>query len=371
MNVLLCSPYEQRPGLVSGGVNIWGKNTLNYYKEVEPDFTLDAVSYDRVFDVKEDSSVFERLWYGLKEYGDAIRRTKKQLRVKKYDVLHLCTSAQLSLFKDLYVLKMARRRGVKACIHFHFGRIPDLLKIDNWEGKMIRNVCNAADSVIVIDQKSYDALVAAGYNNVHYLPNPLSMPIIRQIETAKESVARHKNKVLYVGHVIPSKGVYELVEGCKQVDGIELHIVGTIDDKVRRDLSNIAANKNNGEWLKICGGMPHEEVIKEMLSSEIFVLPSYTEGFPNVILESMACGCAIIATAVGAIPEMLQFGPKGFCGLKIDVKDSASIAHALKDFTDDKDLISFCSQNAIKRVNELYAMPMVWKQLVDTWTKTI
>lgn len=371
MNVLLCSPYEQRPGLVSGGMNIWGKNTLNFYKEVEPDFSLDAVSYDRVFEVKEDSTVFERFWYGVKEYGDAIKRTKKQLREKKYDVLHLCTSAQLSLFKDLYVLKMAHKRGLKTCIHFHFGRIPDLLKIDNWEGKMIRKVCNAADSIIVIDQKSYDALIAVGYNNVHYLPNPLSMPIIRQIEAGKKFVERQKTKVLYVGHVISSKGVYELVEGCKQVDEIELHIVGTIDENIRRDLSNIAATKNNGEWLKIRGGMPHEDVIKEMLSAKIFILPSYTEGFPNVILESMACGCAIIATPVGAIPEMLQFGSKSFCGLKIDVKDSASLANALNAFTDDNNLVSFCSQNAVKRVNELYAMPMVWKQLVDIWTNTI
>ena len=370
MNVLLCSPYEQRPGLVSGGVNIWGKNTLNYYKEAEPDFTLDAVSYDRVFDVKEDSSVFERLWYGFKEYGDAIKRTKKQLRVKKYDILHLCTSAQLSLFKDLYVLKMARRRGVKSCIHFHFGRIPDLLTSNNWEGKMIRKVCNTADTVIVIDQKSYDALIKLGYKNVHYLPNPLSMPIIKQIEATKGSVERQVNKVLYVGHVIPSKGVYELVEGCKRVDDIELHIVGTIDESVRNDLTTIAAIKGNGDWLKIRGGMSHEDVISEMLSSNVFVLPSYTEGFPNVILEAMACGCAIASTPVGAVPEMLNFGKKDFCGLEINIKDADSVKLCIEALVKDQLLNGCCRKLAIKRVNELYAMPKVWNHLISIWNNT-
>lgn len=370
MNVLLCTPFEQRPGVVSGGVNIWGKNTLYYYKEINAEFTLDAVSYDRVFDVKEDSSVFERLWYGFKEYGDAIKRTKKQLRVKKYDILHLCTSAQLSLFKDLYVLKMARRRDVKSCIHFHFGRIPDLLKTNNWECKMIRKVCNAADSVIVIDRKSYDSLISVGYKNVHYLPNPLSMPIIRQIEATESSVKRQWNKVLYVGHVISTKGVYELVAGCKQVDNIELHVVGTIDDVVKNDLKAIATTKGDGDWLKIRGGMSHEEVIKEMLSSNIFVLPSYTEGFPNVILEAMACGCAIVSTPVGAIPEMLNFGKKECCGLEIKIKDADSVKNTVKALVEDQFLNECCRKSAIKRVNELYAMPMVWKQLVKIWKYT-
>jgi glycosyltransferase involved in cell wall biosynthesis len=53
----------------------------------------------------------------------------------------------------------------------------------------------------------------------------------------------------------------------------------------------------------------------------IFVLPTYTEGFPNVILECMASGCPIITTPVGAIPDMLQFGSTQACGACVDVKD--------------------------------------------------
>lgn len=184
----------------------------------------------------------------------------------------------------------------------------------------------------------------------------------------KESITRIENRVMYVGHIIPSKGITELVTACAQVDGIELHLIGTITDEYLKELQNIASAKNNGTWLKYRGKMPHDEVIKEMLAAGVFCLPSYTEGFPNVILESMACGCSIIATPVGAIPEMLQFGnTHNKCGLKVDVKQVDCIKLQLDVILHDKNLRDRCRIKAINRVNELYAVPVVWNQLQSIW----
>ena len=113
--------------------------------------------------------------------------------------------------------------------------------------------------------------------------------------------------------------------------------------------------------------MPHDEVIKEMLAAGVFCLPSYTEGFPNVILESMACGCSIIATPVGAIPEMLQFDSNEMCGLKVSVGDVDSIVKQISELLFNNDLRYNCRRNAVKRVNELYAIPVVWNQLQKIW----
>lgn len=286
----------------------------------------------------------------------------------KVDVLHLCSSAQLSLYKDLYVLKMAKKKGVKTAIHFHFGRIPELMKANNREAKMIKRVCKAADSVIVMDQRSHDALQAEGFTNVHNLPNPLSMGIIEDVKKLEGSITRVENRVMYVGHIIPSKGITELVTACARVDGIELHLIGTITDEYLKELQTIASVKNEATWLKYRGKMPHDEVIKEMLSAGVFCLPSYTEGFPNVILESMACGCSIIATPVGAIPEMLQFcDTHNMCGLKVDVKRADYVKLQLDVILHDGELRDRCRKNAISRVNELYAVPVVWNQLQTIW----
>ena len=65
----------------------------------------------------------------------------------------------------------------------------------------------------------------------------------------------------------------------------------------------------------------HDDAMRMLANAEIFVLPSHTEGFPNAVLEAMALAKAIIASRVGAIPEMLA----DECGLLIEAKDVSGL----------------------------------------------
>ena len=124
--MLFCTPYLQNEGVVAGGVNVWGNNILHYFKSFSSDVELIPVSFDRHFNVQEKTGVFSRLFHGLIDYKTAISKTFNIIKKQDVDVLHLCTSAQLSLFKDLYLLKEVKKKGIKTVIHFHMGRIPNL-----------------------------------------------------------------------------------------------------------------------------------------------------------------------------------------------------------------------------------------------------
>lgn len=371
MKVLFCTPYLQQPDVIAGGINVWGHNIIEYNRSNSSDVSLCPISFDRQFYVQENTAFITRIYYGIKEYSSSISRVKEAIRKNDIDVLHLCTSAQLSLFKDYYILRYSKRRGIKSAIHFHFGRIPELLTKNNWEGKLIKRICRIADSVIVIDQKSENTLKQCGYNNVYYLPNPLSNNVTKQVDIFEPTVKRVANKVLYVGNVIPTKGVYELVKACSNIENIELHLVGHVEDQVRKGLTDIAYKTNNGKWLKIRGGMPHEDVVKEMLSSGIFALPSYTEGFPNVILEAMASGCAIVATPVGEIPEMLRFKEEAKCGIEVEVKSIEQLKVTIENLLRNPEIIQKYSSAAKERVVSEYSMPIVWNMLKEIWKNTI
>lgn len=370
LSVLLCTPFEQKPGIVSGGVNVWGQNIVKYHADHGADVDMTVISYDRRFMVQEGTSYIARIFWGIKEYLVAIVKTKKEIRVRHYDVLHLCSSAHMSLFKDYIVVRMANKNKTKSVIHFHFGRIPDLIKCGNWEWRMITKIAKHATAIVVMDQSSLNALKTEGINNVYYVPNPLSEIVINQIEECGwKNVERLENKVLYVGHVIPTKGVYELVEACRDISGVSLEIVGTVSEQVKRDLLNIASYSEYDGWLNIRGGVSHEKVIEKMLSTRIFVLPSYTEGFPNVILESMACECSIVSTFVGAVPEMLHIGREDVCGICVNPRDKEQLKNAIKKMLEDHDFAKTCGKNAKRRVYEMYTMPSVWHQLIEVWQR--
>ena len=366
MNILLCSPYTVDPQFVQGGIVIWAQNIVDYYKTLATDLFLQVVPFDRKardYDMDE-GNILKRAWFGLTDYHGAIKKAGRTLKSGSFDVLHLCTSASISLFKDILVLKMAKRKGVKTVVHFHFGRIPDLVKKGSWEWVLLKRVVRLADAVVTMDLKSNNALLERGFKNVYYLPNPLSQNVLQTIESEASKIERKDRRLCFVGHVIPTKGVYELVEACKDIKDIELHVIGKSTEDVHRQMEQMS---RHGEWLVFDGEVNHQRVIREMLSSSVFVLPTYTEGFPNVILESMACGCAIVTTPVGAIPEMLNIASSAPCGLCCKPKDVNGLRQYIQFFLDHPEEASQCANRAIKRVNEMYAIPKVWEQLVNIW----
>ena len=192
----------------------------------------------------------------------------------------------------------------------------------------------------------------------------MSLNVIRQVNEEAPAVKKVDRKICFVGHVIPTKGVYELVEACNGIEGIKLYILGESTQEVRNRMMKIAGD---ADWLVFVGEVNHRQVISEMLSSSIFVLPSYTEGFPNVILESMACGCAIVATTVGAIPDMLAINSDEPCGLCCEPKDIDGLRRSIQFFIDNPDKAQEYGARAINRVNDMYAIPRVWEQMVEQW----
>jgi glycosyltransferase involved in cell wall biosynthesis len=92
-------------------------------------------------------------------------------------------------------------------------------------------------------------------------------------------------------------------------DGFVLEIVGTGDQEqaVRRMIEN----KRLARWITMTGYVPKDCLAERYHSSDIFVLPSISESFGQVLLEAMSCGLPIVASRVGGIPETVEDGVNG------------------------------------------------------------
>lgn len=371
MKVLFCSPYLQEEGIHKGGINIWADNILKYYQSLNNDqIEITPISFDRKHFINASTGVLKRAYLGVKELSVAVADAKRELKRRHYDVVHICTSASMSLMKDLKLLRLAKRYGAKSVVHLHFGRTPELVNRNNWEWKLLKKVIQKADSVVSMDMYTYKALDGLNYNNVHYCPNPLSKAIMEQIDKEKGLIERKRNKLLFVGHVLTTKGVYELVEACKRIEDIELHIVGKAEQQVIADLQKIASEHNGGRWLHLRGEVSHEEVLRELMSAALFVFPSYTEGFPNVILEAMACKCPIASSNVGAIPIMLDVDNDP-CGICYSPKSVEDVYNAVNTLLSNCNLREEYANKAYERVYREYAIQEVWGRMVEIWVKLL
>lgn len=370
MKVLFCSPYLDNPDIVKGGIQMWGKYIVSYHEEyAKNELELIPVSFDRrSFHSNGKSPLWYRLYTGIKEQGASLRSAKKLLRSERPDVVHICTSASFGLIKDILLIKAAHKVGAKAVAHLHFGRAPELAKKRNWEWKLLSKVVKTADVTVVMNKPTYDILVQEGFGNIKYLPNPLSMDIIKRIQDCPYNDARMPNNLLYVGHVLRTKGVCELVSACSEIDGVNLRIVGKCEPDVREELVRLSASRDNGNWLTMVGVVSHDKVLEEFMAAGMFVFPSYTEGFPNVILEAMACGCPIASSDVGAIPEMLDIEGAP-CGICYKPQSKEEVHNAIKTLLENPELRYSYAQKARERVYNMYAMPKVWEQLVEIWEK--
>jgi len=96
----------------------------------------------------------------------------------------------------------------------------------------------------------------------------------------------------------------------------------------------------------------------------VLIAPSHIEGFPNVILEAMACGTPIIATRVGGIPEMLD---NGSCGVLIEPRSVEAIVAAVESFMHDEQRKALYATQGKERVNKAYSISSIWNQLTSIW----
>ncbi|HOM73258.1 MAG TPA: glycosyltransferase family 4 protein, partial [Armatimonadota bacterium] len=327
LKVLLISPLPPP----SSGIGSW---TVNVTKEAAKSENLKVIVLDTAvrWRAVDNLSPIIRLTGGSVQAIRDILRTFAAIIKHKPAVIHLNTSASFAAVKDISILWLAKRFGIKSVIHYHMGRLPELIKKNNWEWRLIRKSMMLADKTIVLTRESENCIRKAEKSiDVVLVPNPVDISDIKVTasDVKRETDAKYP-RIVFAGHVTESKGVTNLISACTRLPvDFTLDIVGPVTNQYKEQLREIAKERDDGNRFVFHGEVTHDQAIQHIASADILVLPSLTEAFPYVVVEAMACGVPVVGTRVGAVPDMLDVESEHPCGVCVAPGDVDSLAQAL------------------------------------------
>ena len=356
MKILFVTPFP--PPM--GGIANWSQMVINYLNENVQDIEASYINTAPRKRNTDGRTIFERIFGGFLSIIRTTKQLKKELINFKPDVVHINTSGSLALFRDIKVLKILKKNNVRSILHIRFGRVPDVLKTKSLECKLLHKAFSLSTKIISIDNKTYNAISFNYKEKVLNIPNPFNsknMPNARLLNINQCSF-----KVSYLGWVVNTKGIDELVSAWNVISNKypnwQLDLIGPYKEEYLSHLKQEYSFEN----INVVGELTHDDAMDKINASDIFILPSYTEGFPNVILEAMHLGKAIIATNVGAIPEILGNN----IGVVINSKSVKDIIDSLELLICNPNLRVEYSRKA-KEESEQYLLENVLKAYNKVW----
>ena len=198
----------------------------------------------------------------------------------------------------------------------------------------------AADAVIAVSQEMrrdvlacYPAIDPARITVIHNGIDPDEYRPDGGTEVLeRRGIDPSRPSVVFVGRVTRQKGIVHLLRAAPDIDSSAqlVIIAGAADTKelaAEARALHARAQERGGNIIWVEEMLPRADVIQVLSHATVFVCPSIYEPFGLVNLEAMACGAAVVASAVGGIPEIVVEGETGYlvpCDVRVDDQDPAA-----------------------------------------------
>ena len=261
---------------------------------------------------KEDKSTFLEM---LSYLCSAWFKVGKIVKREKFDVCQIffgIPSGPIGVY-------LKKRYGIPYVIRFGGGDIPGAQKRFSLVYKIlspaIRSIWKNADALVansdVLRQK---ALQYEDRYPIEIIPNGVDSRFFtreKQYERRDRLESSNKDKrirVLFVSRLIQGKGLQYIIPEMKRINDacgrrVSLTIVG--DGPYRGVLEKITSESEAGSYVSFVGKKNKEELYRYYSTADLFILPSESEGMPNVVLEAMAMGLPILMTPCGGSKELV------------------------------------------------------------------
>lgn len=186
------------------------------------------------------------------------------------------------------------------------------------------------DQLITVSAALGDRAKALGFDpaRIHVLRNGVDDQVFQPVDGSawRQMAGNASSVIVSVGNLIPAKGHHLVIRALPKLPGAHLLIAGQGPE--HGALLTLAAELGVAERVQLVGTMPQEELKALYSAADVLVLASEREGWPNVLLEAMACGTPVVATNVGGIPEIVT---APVAGRIVPERTADALADGLRD----------------------------------------
>ena len=259
-------------------------------------------------------------------------------------------------------VRVATRRGIPAVLT---ARGSDVTLLPSYPAprRMILEAVSRADHVITVAEALRQDLIELGADptKVTTVRNGVDTTLFRPDVPPDPLMARQDGItcLLSVGHLIPRKGHHLAIDAVAQLPDTRLVIVGGGPEEPA--LRRHAERLRLGDRVIFAGEQPHDALPAFYAGADCLVLASDREGWPNVLLEAMACGTRCIATPAGGVAEVIT-APEA--GIVTGDRSADAVAEAVRTLKAAPD-----SRNKTRLYAEQFDWHSVAKDVETIWTR--
>jgi len=269
---------------------------------------------------KRDTSrpLRERLRYQI----GMIRSLGRDLAEHPVDLVHVKTSTGINFHQNAIYALVARRAGLPVVLQIHDGKMAAFYEASpRWMRAWIRHAFLRATRLLVLSSRWADwiASIAPGAR-VSVVPNGLGREELMCL--TRDRAEARRTQAVFIGtgqeELDREKGLEDLLAVLPEVSRLHPAAVWVLAGLAAPETvqGRLAAAQvppgNQAGHVRCLGLIDPEQRVKLLQESSILLMPSYYENMPNLLIEAMAGGLGIIATTVGAIPEMVGQGDGAF-----------------------------------------------------------
>lgn len=281
---------------------------------------------------------------------------------RRPQVVHINSSYHWAFVRDGLALWIARLLGIRTVLHLRGGDFPEFVESKRpLARRAIEATLRRADRILVLTEATRTFLATVVEpGSLRKLPNFVDV----QPFGALPDRSRREGpvEILFVGWILEAKGIGELLEAAECVPEARFTIVGPADPAFLRRIE--PAVRALAERVRLLAPRPREQLLSLYREADLFVLPTWREGFPNVVLEAMAAGLPVVATPVGAIPDAIRNDSEG---LLVEPRNPRELARALTALVRDPERRRAMGARARTRVEAEFSLPVVLEQLCEVY----